>query len=368
MANLPVIDATGGTVYMKATGSGTNPDPYVPLQGGGTVAITGGIAGTVAVSGTVNTLEQGGTVVVSTIAAGTVVVTGVATAANQTTSAASLASIDTKLTDVATQTTLAVLNAKIPASPATVGGQTTGNASLSSIDGKLTDVATQTTLSALNTKVPSQGQALAAASLPVVLPAAQVTSLTPLGTVAVSGGTINSVGGTVNTLQLNNGTVSVSNFPATQPISGTVGVSGTVPVQITNNGTVSVSSIPAISGTVTANLQPVTSGGLSIYRDINAGTAAGTVKASAGQLYGYYLANTGTITAYFKFYDKATGAGTADTPVLTLPLFGTAAANVAFANGIAFVNGISLRVTTGAGDTDAVAPAGTTAFANVTYK
>lgn len=47
--------------------------------------------------------------------------------------------------------------------PATEAGQTTGNASLASIDGKL----------------PSLGQALAAASVPVVLTAAQLSTLTP---------------------------------------------------------------------------------------------------------------------------------------------------------------------------------------------
>lgn len=43
----------------------------------------------------------------------------------------------------------------------------------------ITGYATETTLSALNTKTPSLGQALAAASIPVVLTAAQLTTLTP---------------------------------------------------------------------------------------------------------------------------------------------------------------------------------------------
>jgi len=43
----------------------------------------------------------------------------------------------------------------------------------------VTGVATETTLAALNTKIPAQGQALAAASIPVVLTAAQITTLTP---------------------------------------------------------------------------------------------------------------------------------------------------------------------------------------------
>lgn len=88
---------------------------------------------------------------------------GAATAANQSTANTSLSSIDGKLTDVATQTTLAALNTKIPASPATAGNQTTGNTSLASIDAK----------------IPAQGQALAAASMPVVLTAAQLSTLTP---------------------------------------------------------------------------------------------------------------------------------------------------------------------------------------------
>jgi len=54
------------------------------------------------------------------------------------------------------------------------------DATLQSILSKLSsDPATQTTLAALNTKIPSQGQAVASASLPVVLPTAQITTLTP---------------------------------------------------------------------------------------------------------------------------------------------------------------------------------------------
>lgn len=52
---------------------------------------------------------------------------------------------------------------KIPASPATSAKQDTGNTSVTSID----------------TKTPALGQALAAASVPIVLTAAQITTLTP---------------------------------------------------------------------------------------------------------------------------------------------------------------------------------------------
>lgn len=58
----------------------------------------------------------------------------------------------------------------LPTGAATATLQTTGNSSLSSIDGK----------------TPSLGQALAAASVPVVLTAIQLSTLTPLSTVAVT--------------------------------------------------------------------------------------------------------------------------------------------------------------------------------------
>lgn len=83
-----------------------------------------------------------------------------ATSAKQDTGNSSLATIAAK--DFATQATLALV--------ATTAKQDTGNASLSSIDGK----------------TPALGQALAAASVPVVMTAAQLATLTPLATAATS--------------------------------------------------------------------------------------------------------------------------------------------------------------------------------------
>src|SRR3990167_9024873 len=68
----------------------------------------------------------------------------------------------------------------LPTGASTAAKQDTGNTSLASIDGK--DFATQTTLALIKAKtdnIPAQGQALAAASTPVVLPATQITTLTP---------------------------------------------------------------------------------------------------------------------------------------------------------------------------------------------
>lgn len=87
----------------------------------------------------------------------------------------------------------------LPTGASTSALQTTGNASLSSID----------------TKTPALGQALAAASTPVVLTAAQLTTLTPLSTVVVTQSTSPwVVSGTVAATQ--SGTWNITN------ISGTV--------------------------------------------------------------------------------------------------------------------------------------------------
>lgn len=96
-------------------------------------------------------------------------ITGFATAANQATGNASLASIDGKITAVNTGAVV-VSSSALPSGAATAAAQVTGNASLASIDGK----------------APALGQALAAASVLVVLTAAQISTLTPLATVAAT--------------------------------------------------------------------------------------------------------------------------------------------------------------------------------------
>ena len=105
----------------------------------------------------------------------------------------------------------------LPTSAATSALQTTGNTSLSSID----------------TKTPALGQALATASTPVVLPAAQITSLTPPTSVTVTQPTAANLNATI----VGTGTLAVQNTAAvvggntlavktdgsavTQPISAT---------------------------------------------------------------------------------------------------------------------------------------------------
>jgi hypothetical protein len=171
----------------------------------------------------------------------------------------------------------------LPTGASTSALQTTGNTSLSNID----------------TKTPALGQALAAASIPVVLPAVQLTALTPPTTVGVNSlpalstgsnaiGSITNtsfgISGTLpaftNTPTFNIGTAPIiavtGNFyQATQPVSlstntptlqassaivGKVGIDQTTPgttnkVSIGNDGTVAISgNLPAFAATPTFNI------------------------------------------------------------------------------------------------------------------
>lgn len=101
---------------------------------------------------------------------GSALPTGAATASLQTSGNASLSTIASTVSTAALQTSGNASLSAIEAAVSTAANQTTGNASLSSIDGK----------------TPALGQALAASSVPVVLPAAQITALTPPTSVTVT--------------------------------------------------------------------------------------------------------------------------------------------------------------------------------------
>lgn len=119
-----------------------------------------------------------------------------------------------------------------------------------------------TSLASLDTKLPAQGQALAAASVPVVLTAAQLTTLTPVTSVTANAGT------NLNTSALaleaggNLATLVAKDF-ATQttlaalntkvPAQGAALIAASLPVNIASNQTVPVSaaSLPLPTGAAT---------------------------------------------------------------------------------------------------------------------
>lgn len=121
---------------------------------------------------------------------------GAATSAKQDTGNTSLVSIDGKITAVNTGAVV-VSSSALPTGAATSAKQDTGNTSVGNVDTNLGAIADasvaagatgsvhaklrriSTDINTIATNLPAQGQALAAASTPVVLTAAQITTLTP---------------------------------------------------------------------------------------------------------------------------------------------------------------------------------------------
>ena len=252
------------------------------------------------------------------------------------------------------------------------GSNTVG--SINNISGTIslpTGAATETTLSTLNNKVPSLGQALAAGSVPVVLTASQLSTLTPLSS------------------------VSVSNFPATQPVSGTVSanisgsisntafgvnngsgasavniqdggnsitVDGTVTANAgTGNFTVVQATAANLNATVTGTVAAtqsgtwnvgqvaVTSGGVIPSSGSSVGgTSAITLYSSPGQVYGWYFYNPNGNAAYIHFYDTAAAitVGGSPTPYYVLVIPPLTGANV-FGIGITHTNSIKIGISAG---------------------
>lgn len=100
-------------------------------------------------------------------------------------------------------------------------------------------------LATIANNLPSQGQALAAASMPVVLTAAQITTLTPLSTVAVTG----------------------TFWQATQPVSGTVTANAgtnmsTAALALETGGNLATLAATVSSTKVNANVTQATAGNL----------------------------------------------------------------------------------------------------------
>lgn len=166
--------------------------------------------------------------------------------------------------------------------------------------------------------IPAQGQALAAGSLPVVLTAAQVTTLTPPA--AITGFS------TEATLATLNGKVTA-----------------------VNTGAVVLAAGSALVGEVNATATATTTNGLSrCVLQTGASTNATNCKASAGNIYGIMVSNTTTTNMFLRMYNSS-GTPTCSSATgftETIPMFGAAvngavngrmnSAPEAYSTGIAF--------------------------------
>lgn len=118
----------------------------------------------------------------------------------------------------------------------------------------------------------------------------------------------------------------------------------------------------------TVAIAPTTSGGATPYRNLDLGVTGQVIKASAGQLYGYYVANQSASWRYLKWYDKATAPTQADTPVFTYPLPPNSAGHRGIPPGVAFAAGISVRASTAIADNDTGAPTANDVVLNAEYR
>lgn len=138
------------------------------------------------------------------------------------------------------------------------------------------NLATQTTLASIDTKFPAQGQALAAASIPVILPSATITTLTP--------------------------PAAITGF-ATSAKQPALGVAGTPSTDVqTFQGCATCTPeyvLSAATATVTNSTGPH-------YVTATASTNSNSVKGSPGNVYTYYVGNTTATTYYLRMYNLAT--------------------------------------------------------------
>lgn len=137
-------------------------------------------------------------------------------------------------------------------------------------------------------------------------------------------------------------------------------------------GSVFMSSAPLAFATesVLASLQAVTSGGLSIKRLLSAATNnAQNVKASAGQLYGWEIANTNAAARYVKLYNETTTPAPAtDVAALVIQVPASGKAVASHDTGIAFSVGIGLATVTGIAEADNTAVGAGDLEVNLFYK
>ena len=121
-------------------------------------------------------------------------------------------------------------------------------------------------------------------------------------------------------------------------------------------------------GSQKTRVAPASTGGLSVYRNINQIASGVNIKSSPGQIYGWFLFNRASSVRYVKLYNKARGPSVgADTPFMTVPLPAGGGANVNFTSGITFSQGIGVGATTGVADGDAGAPGANEVIVNIVY-
>lgn len=152
--------------------------------------------------------------------------------------------------------------------------------------------------------------------------------------------------------------VTATFYQATQPVSGTVGISGTVPV----SGTFWQATQP-VSGAFYQATQPVSiAATVAVTQTPSTGTArlissaasdnATNVTAVATTVRGMQGYNARSSAVYLKTYDKATAPTSSDTPRKTLYIPAGASFALDYPDGNKYTSGFGYRLTTGGPDND----------------
>lgn len=113
-------------------------------------------------------------------------------------------------------------------------------------------------------------------------------------------------------------------------------------------------STGAVTASGSLSLTTATTGGMTIYQNLDLDNTKVAVKASAGTLFGWHITNSTTAPIFVKFWDVASGSVTVGTTAATMVLGvpGASASNLAGVTqasglGIAFGTAITIACTTG---------------------
>lgn len=143
-----------------------------------------------------------------------------------------------------------------------------------------------------------------------------------------------------------------------------------IPTTTDANGAVWVSMATKLDATNdTVGIGPQTTGGLTTYHLVSAGsTNASSVKASAGQLYGWYIYNSNAAARKVAFHNTAGTPSAGASIFFSLVIPPSSGANVFSAIGIPFSTGIGITTVTGLADSDSAAVAANDLIINLFYK
>jgi hypothetical protein len=185
---------------------------------------------------------------------------------------------------------------------------------------------------------------------------------TDVGLISAGGAALVDIASAIPAGTNNIGDVDVLSLPAIPAGTNNIGdvdvlTLPAIPAGTNNIGDVDVLTIAAGTNQIgDVGVKPRTSGGLTKFHLVAAGsTNATNIKASAGQVYGWYIFNNAASMRKVAFHN-ASGTPTAGASIyFSLCLPAGSAANVFSETGIAFSTGIAITTVTGIADSDATA-------------